>query len=150
MRRNVTAMVVSHNIGVDKVLTHAARALGLLTMLAVSPVVESMDVESELRETASYINRSTPRPIGHGADLDEAQAYERTLKYRFSFKNLEKGQLSSHFVIKQTEFLTDFVCDKREMKVFVDNGVTLKYAYHDKHGQVIAIISVDPRTCANE
>ena len=131
-------------------MTHAARALGLLAMLAVSPDVESMDVERELRETASYINRSTPRPIGHGADLDEAQADERTLKYRFSFKNLEKGQLSSHFVMKQTEFLTDFVCDKPEMKVFVDNGVTLKYAYHDKHGQVIAIISVDPRTCANE
>jgi hypothetical protein len=36
------------------------------------------------------------------------------------------------------------------MKVFVDNGVTLKYAYYDKHGQVVVIITVDTRTCGLE
>jgi len=132
------------------VFSPAARALGVLAMLAMAPEVRSADVERELQETASHINRSVPRPIGHGAALDEAQAYERTLKYRFSFKDLDKDQLSSHFVMKQTEFLTEFVCDKPEMKVFVDNGVTLKYAYYDRHGKVIAIITVDARTCVGE
>ena len=126
------------------------KAVGVSALLAVSAKGEPFDVEQALRNTATHINQMAPRPIGNNAYLDGAEAYERTLKYRFSFKNLEKGQLSSHFVMKQTEFLTDFVCDKPEMKVFVDNGVTLKYTYHDKHGQVIAIISVDPRTCANE
>jgi hypothetical protein len=132
------------------VFSPAVRALGFIAMLAMAPEVRSMDVERELQETASHINRTVPRPIGHGAALEEAEAYERTLKYRFSFKELEKDQLSSHFVMKQTEFLTDFVCDKPEMKVFVDNGVTLKYAYYDRHGKVITIITVDAGTCVTE
>jgi hypothetical protein len=132
------------------VFSPAVRALGVIAMLATAPEVRSMDVERELQETASHINRSVPRPIGYGAALDEAEAYERTLKYRFSFKDIDKDQLASLFVMKQKEFLTDFVCDKPEMKVFVDNGVTLKYAYYDKHGKVIAIITVDARTCVTE
>ena len=131
-------------------LTRTARTFGVIAMLAASPAVGSIDLERELRDTASHINRSTPRPIGHGAALDEAQAYERTLKYRFSFKDLEKNQFSSQFEMKQAEFLADFVCDKPEMKVFVDHGVTLKYAYHDKHGELIAVITVDARQCAAE
>ena len=36
------------------------------------------------------------------------------------------------------------------MKVFVDNGVTLKYAYYDKHGNVVVVIAVDARNCTME
>ena len=77
-----------------------------------------------------------------------AVAYEKTLKYKFTFHKLTKEEVSSQFALKQTEFLTDFVCTRPDMKVFVDNGVTLKYAYYDKHGQMVLVITVDPRTCA--
>jgi hypothetical protein len=123
--------------------------LGTAAVLS-SPALHSLDLEQVLRNTASHINRSTPRPIGNNAYLDGAEAYERTLKYRFSFRTLAKEQISSHFALKQTEFLTNFVCTTAEMKVFVEHGVTLKYAYYDKHGKVVVIITVSPQDCASE
>jgi len=56
--------------------------------------------------------------------------------------------VGADFPWKQTEFLTDFVCTTREMKAFLDNDVTLKYAYHDKNGQLVIVITVDTRNCA--
>ena len=76
--------------------------------------------------------------------------HERTLKYRFSFRHLTKEELSSAFTLKQTEFLNDFVCRRPEMKVFVDHGVTLKYAYYDRHRKLVVIITVDTRTCGSK
>lgn len=119
-------------------------------MLSLSNLADAFDVEKALRETASHINKSTPRPIGDIATLDGAVAYERTLKYRFSFKDLKKEEISSEFAWKQTEFLTDFVCTTAEMKVFVENGVTLKYAYHDKEGKLVVVITIDTRTCGQD
>jgi uncharacterized FlaG/YvyC family protein len=46
--------------------------------------------------------------------------------------------------------LTDLVCTTPEMKVFVDNNVTLKYAYHDKIGKLVVVITVDTGTCARQ
>ena len=111
---------------------------------------ESFDVAPALRETARHINESVPRPIGSIAILEGAVAYDRTLKYNISFKDLTKEEVSSEFVWKQTEFLTDFVCTTPGMQVFVENKVTLKYAYHDKHGKPIVVITVDTRTCVRE
>jgi hypothetical protein len=36
------------------------------------------------------------------------------------------------------------------MKVFVENGVTLKYAYHDKNGKLVIVITVDTRKCGQD
>jgi hypothetical protein len=116
-------------------------------MLSFSEGGEAFDVDRALRETASHINKTTPRPVGEIATLEGAVAYERTLKYRISFKDLRKDEISSEFAWKQTEFVTDFVCTTPEMKVFVENGVTLKYAYHDKVGELVIVITVDTRRC---
>jgi hypothetical protein len=126
------------------------KAVGISALLAVSAKGEPFDVEQALRNTATHINQMAPRPIGNNAYLDGAEAYERTLKYRFSFKHLTKEELSSAFTLKQTEFLNDFVCSTPEMKVFVDHGVTLKYAYYDKHRKLVVIITVDTRTCGSK
>ena len=117
-------------------------------MLSFCGGAEAVDaVERALRETASHINKTSPRPVGEIAILEGAVAYEKTLKYRIAFKELKKDEISSEFAWKQTEFLTDFVCATPEMKVFVENGVTLKYAYHDKDGKLVIVISVDTRRC---
>jgi hypothetical protein len=128
----------------------APNALALLAMLSFSDGVEAFDLERALRETAGHINKTTPRPVGDIATLEGAVAYERTLKYRISFKDLRKEEISSEFAWKQTEFLTDFVCTTSEMKVFVENGVTLKYAYHDKDGKLVIVITVDTRKCGQD
>ena len=125
-------------------------AIGLLALLIVVTDARPFELERALQNTAAYINRTAPRPIGHDAMLDGAVGYETTLKYRFTFRRLTKDQLGSAFTSRQTEFLTDFVCTNPAMAVFVENGVTLKYAYHDRNGQLIALISVDPKTCAVE
>jgi len=125
-------------------------ALAVLAMLSLSDIAEAFDVEKALRETASHINKTSPRPVGDIATLEGAVAYERTLKYRISFKDLRKDEISSEFAWKQTEFLTDFVCTTAEMKVFVENGVTLKYAYHDKNGKLVIVITVDTRKCGQD
>jgi hypothetical protein len=119
-------------------------------MLSLPNDARPDDLERALRATASHINRSTASPVGNLAILDGAEAYERTLKYRFHFKELSKEDISSEFFWKQTEFLTDFVCTTPEMKVFVDNNVTLKYAYHDKIGKLVVVITVDTGTCARQ
>ena len=131
-------------------LTPSGKAVGILAVLTLSTDVRSLDLEGALRDTATYINKSTPRPIGNDTNLVAAVAYEKTLKYKFSFNKLTKEEVSSQFALKQTEFLTDFVCTRPEMKVFVDNGVTLKYAYYDKHGKVVVVIAVDARNCTME
>jgi len=131
-------------------LTLSRKAVGLLALLTASTDVGSFDLDQALRNTATHINKSTPRPIGNNAYLDGAEAYERTLKYRFSFRNLAKEEMSSAFTLKQTEFLNHFVCTTPEMKVFVDHGVTMKYAYHDKHGKLVVVVTVDTRTCGSE
>jgi hypothetical protein len=111
---------------------------------------ESIDIEADLRETARHINKSTPRSIGDIAILERAEAHERTLKYTFRFKELGKEEVSPEFKWKQTEFLTEFVCTTPEMKVFVENNVTLKYAYHDKNGKLVVVISIEPRACSRD
>ena len=132
-------------------LTRLRKTVGVAALLSCScTVVRAFDLERALQETAAHINKSTPRPIGNDAQLDGAAADGKTLRYSFSFKRLEKDDVSSAFALKQTEFLTDFVCTTPEMKVFVENGVTLKYAYHDRRGSLIVVITVDPRSCASE
>jgi hypothetical protein len=131
-------------------LTPSTKAVGILALLTLFTDARSSDLERALQDTATHINKTSPRPIGNDASLVGAVAYEKTLKYKFTFHKLTKEEISSQFALKQTEFLTDFVCTSPEMKVFVDNGVTLKYAYYDKHGQVVVIITVDTRTCGLE
>jgi hypothetical protein len=126
------------------------KAVGISALIAVLAASEPFDVEKALRNTATHINQTAPRPIGNNAYLDGAEAYERTLKYRFSFRYLTKEELASAFTLKQTEFLNDFVCSTPAMKVFVDHGVTLKYAYYDKHRKLVVIITVDTRTCGSK
>ena len=111
---------------------------------------DAFDVERALRETASDINKTSPRPVGDIATLRGAVAYEKTLKYRIFFKDLKKEEIHPEFAWKQTEFLTEFVCTKAEMKVFVDNGVTLKYAYYDKEGKPVVVLTVDTRKCGQD
>jgi len=130
-------------------LRKAPNALALLAILSFLDVA-AVDLERALRETASHINKTTPRPVGDIATLEGAVAYERTLKYRIAFKNLRKEEISSEFAWKQTEFLTDFVCTNAEMKVFVENGATLKYAYYDKVGKLVIVITVDTRKCGQD
>jgi len=135
--------------------THAVDALlgpaqreETVTVVGEGPMV---DVKSaQLRETARHINKSIPRPIGNLALLEGAEAHERTLKYRIRFKELSEEEISPEFTWKQTEFLTEFICSTPEMKVFVENNVTLKYAYHDKNGKLVIIISIEPRACSRE
>lgn len=132
-------------------LTRLQRTVGAAALLAFFITdVGSFDLERALQETAAHISRGTPRPIGNDAQLDGAVAYEKTLKYRFSFKRLDREDVSPVFELKQTAFLTDFVCTTPEMKVFVENGVTLKYAYHDRRGRLVVIITVDPLDCSIE
>jgi hypothetical protein len=131
-------------------LFRSTKAVFILMMFSLPGEPESVDVEAELRETARHINRSTPRPIGNIAILEGAEAHGRTLKYKFRFKELRKGEISPEFKWKQTEFLTEFVCTTPDMKVFVENNVTLNYAYHDKAGELMIIISIEPRACARE
>ena len=131
-------------------LALSMQAVGIFALLVLSAGVGSVDLDQALRNTATHLNKSAPRPIGNNAYFDGAEAYEQTLKYRFSFKSIAKEDMSSAFTLKQTEFLNEFVCTTPEMKVFVEHGVTLKYAYHDKRGKLIVIITVDPRTCDSE
>ena len=125
-------------------------AVGLLALLTIATDARPFDLEQALQNTAAYINRTAPRSIGHDATLDGAVGYETTLKVRFTFRRLTKDQLGPAFTMRQTQFLTDFVCTDPAMAVFVENGVTLKYAYHDRNGQLVVLISVDPKTCAVE
>src|SRR3954468_5528923 len=131
-------------------LTRATRTASILAFVAFSTDARSFDVEQALRDTAAHLNQSAPRPIGNDAYFDGVVAYEKTLKYRFSFRKLQKDQISSEFALKQTEFLSHFVCTTPEMQVFVENDVTLKYAYYDKHGKLVVLIAVEPRTCDSE
>ena len=131
-------------------LLHSTKAVIFFAMFSLPGEPDSADVEADLRETARHINKSTPRPIGDIAILEGAEAHERTLKYTFRFKELSKEEVSPEFNWKQTEFLTEFVCTTPEMKVFVENNVTLKYAYHDKNGKLVIVISIEPRACSRE
>ena len=119
-------------------------------MFSLPSETEAIDVEAELRKTARHINKSAPKPIGGIATLEGAEASERTLKYKFRFKELSKEEISPAFTLKQTEFLTEFVCTTPEMKVFVENNVTLQYAYHDKNGKLVIVIAIEPRACSRE
>ena len=130
--------------------TLASRTGGLLALLALATDAVPFDLERALQNTAASINKTVPRPIGNDTYLESAVGYEKTLKYRFTFRNLTKDQLGSAFRMKQTEFLTDFVCTNPAMGVFVENDVTLKYAYYDKDGDLVVLISVDPKRCAVE
>ena len=124
--------------------------IGMLALLTVATDARSLDLEEALQNTAASINRNVPRPIGNDTDLTGAEGYEKTLKYRFAFRGLTKDQVGSVFEMKQSEFLTDFVCTTPAMSVFLENGVTLKYAYYDRTGKLVVIISVDPQACTAE
>ena len=81
-------------------LTPSGKAVGILAALALSTDVRSLDLEPALRETAAHIKKSTPRPIGNDTRLDGAVAYEKTLKYKFTFHKLTKEEVSSQFALE--------------------------------------------------
>ena len=104
--------------------------------------------EQTLAEVANEINKATPRQIDKNTQLMSAVAIGKTLTYRYSLTNAsQKDYLKGSIERLHGEKLKSSVCTAEGMRPLVKLGAVLEYEYHDKHGVVLDVISIETSKC---
>ncbi len=101
-----------------------------------------------LLETSNELNKELPKMVDEYTRLDNIVTENDIFQYNYTlinanFKDVSKQELRNSL----NEKLTNFVCQDQAMKVFVKNYITVNYAYFDKTGKEITVISIPPSNC---
>ena len=105
-------------------------------------------IEFELQKASKDINSKLPQVIDSETRLDSTSAQSKSLLYNITLTNLEASDISEKELRgAMEENLAGNICSDKKMRIFIQNAVTISFAYHDKKGKQIAVISVDPSKC---
>lgn len=106
-------------------------------------------LDAKLREAANTLNQRLPMQVDAETRLDSSVAADRQFIYKYTLVNITADMLSSsELKAAMEETVINRVCTEQGMQVFVKQGVTVSYAYADKNGKEIAVLSVAPSQCA--
>ncbi len=107
-------------------------------------------LEAALGKAASELNAKLPMMVDAETRLDSSMGTNKTFRYNYTLVNHTSSTVSPAQVVEALERkLTNNVCTSSDMKVFVNNGVVVSYAYFGSDGKQIAIITVPPAKCTN-
>lgn len=105
-------------------------------------------IQDALRLAAKAVNDTAPQQIDKNTTLMNAVVLEKTLRYRYTLlhilsRDFEKGSLSKPNV----ERMKNNVCTTEGMKILVKLRAILEFAYYDKNGVELEIVSIDTARC---
>jgi len=99
-------------------------------------------------KAASDLNVNLPMMVDAETRLDSAVGINRTMRYNCTLINYSINEVSAQNLKDSlTEILTNNVCTTKAMKFFVNNNITVTYAYHSKEGKEITTIPVPSTKC---
>jgi hypothetical protein len=103
-----------------------------------------------LSRVAAELNRSVPVLIDKETELLSTTGAEAMLIYNYRLVRYSLSQLDpNQFATRIKPGLTRNACNRAETREeFLNQGITLRYAYFDKDKQHIATIDVLPADCS--
>lgn len=106
-------------------------------------------LDAQLRDAANLLNQRLPMQVDAETRLDSSVGADRRFIYKYTLVNVTADMLTpAELKAAMEETLINRVCTEQGMQVFVKQGVTVSYAYADKNGKEIAVLSVAPGQCA--
>ena len=132
------------SLGAVAAFLASATALQLLISWNADPASRKA-----LDAVARASNRELPMMIDDQTELVELEALEGVLVYRYRLTKILPGQVSGETLVQQLRPAVSMnACSNDESrKRFLDNGVTLRYAYTDAHRGAIAQFDVSADNC---
>jgi len=101
-----------------------------------------------LIETVSELNSNLPMMVDSETRLDNAVGFNKILKYNNTLINYTANEISpSNIYNALDKKITNSVCTSKEMKIFLDNDITISYSYSGKNGKFIIDITVSKSKC---
>jgi hypothetical protein len=108
-------------------------------------------INSSLMNAASELNKKAPMMVDTGTRLDSAIGMNKQLKYNYTAINTLAEDIDvAQFNSTMQTTITNKVCTSKEMEMFMKNGVSVTYAYNDKNGKQLAVITVEQSQCQNK
>lgn len=124
--------------------------VGKTTVDAYSSTEKKAKLNSILVNIASGINTNLPMMIDTETQLTSTMGLSNEFRYNYTLINFSIKDISPKEISNQVETkIINGVCTTKEMKFFVERGVTVSYAYHSKDGKQITIVSVPSSKCKN-
>ncbi|WP_299778616.1 hypothetical protein [uncultured Formosa sp.] len=105
------------------------------------------DLEFELKNAATELNKQTPMQADQFSRLDSASTKGKTnFIYHYTLFDLEKSEVNLDTVNKYFKpNLIENIKNSPELKYYRDNNITMDYMYYDKNGDFVTKISVTPK-----
>ncbi len=123
------------------------KILPLIFFLALISCKKEKSIDEELKEAAATMNKVMPQVLNEGIRLDSVSAQpNKVFKYNYTLINDTKESVTVEeieaFKKSAKEGTINIVKISPDMQVFRENGVTLKYFYHDKNRKPIADFTI--------
>jgi hypothetical protein len=127
--------------------------VGVASMLLVYFLMEtfvfnrSQDYEEVMQSMANGMNRACPIMLDKDTRFDSASVPGgKVFQYNYTLVNITSGQIDINALRQNIEgSLIEQVKANEQLKGLRENGIILKYAYRDKTGQELLVITVGPQ-----
>ena len=118
--------------------------------IASTPIVNDFFLKKVLTEMAKEENENSPTMVDSETRLDSTIGINKQFRHNYTMINwLESETDVPAFKQRMLSKLRNHVCTTEGMHFFVSNDVPVTYAYFDKEGKQIAIITIKPTDCAS-
>ena len=106
-------------------------------------------IMSALTNMANQLNKSMPMTIDSDTRLDNILASPISPKFTYNYTlNASTQEINTaNFFGQMKPTLIKGVCANPDMKIFMDNGVTVGYSYRANNGSFAGKIEVSPADC---
>lgn len=105
-------------------------------------------IDKELKEAASTMNKMTPQVLGEGVRLDSVSAGHLSLKYNYTLtedvkEDVSSAEIDSFKLMAKNEAMKNLRTSE-DMAELKGHKVNFKYSYYDKNGKLTTDFSVTP------
>lgn len=104
------------------------------------------EIDAVLVQAASRINKNLPMMVDSATRLDSTVGFNKQFRYHYTMINYPAEELDPKgFADIMRPQLIKKVCTT--MESFMNNGVSVTYAYYGKNGKQFTTITVQPSQC---
>jgi uncharacterized protein (UPF0333 family) len=143
-----------------KSFTKMAPMIGLVFLLAFAGIVSktfiqktsntpnTLSIDEALHIAANAANKTAPIQVDKYTRLLSVEVSNGRLRYKYSLSGVSADDFEKGSINKEIgKNMQNNVCSSDGMKSLVKLGVTLEYAYYDKAGVELEVVSVETAKC---